>query len=163
MEIDNISNKAWDLARKAHNDQVDKTGDSYINHVVRVANTAHESAIGGGEYEDTLCCYIVGLLHDVVEDTPYALDEIYKNFGRNVGLSIDAITHRPHELYWDYIKRVATDRVAIRVKLADLEDNSNLARMCRIKNGKEFKRVSEYLLPRYIRAYRYLTRKLEEE
>lgn len=58
-------NRALEIARKAHAGQVDKGGDTYIFHPVRVAlhcRTEEEK--------------IVALLHDVVEDTDITLDDL---------------------------------------------------------------------------------------
>jgi (p)ppGpp synthase/HD superfamily hydrolase len=66
----------------------------------------------------------VAVLHDVLEDTPVSVDKI-----RATGVAADVVdavvtlTHRPSQIYEDYIDHVAGDALARRVKLADLADN----------------------------------------
>ena len=67
---------------------------------------------------------IVAVLHDVVEDSPVTLRDLAdKGFDKAVVEAVDCLTRRADEPYADYIKRVATNRLAREVKLSDLADN----------------------------------------
>ena len=104
--------KAVIIATKAHENQLDKSGEDYIKHPIRVmlaVNTEEEK--------------LVAVLHDVVEDTAVGLNTIYEYFGEAVAEAVDAITHRHHEPLVEYYERVKRNRIALAVKLADVADN----------------------------------------
>jgi (p)ppGpp synthase/HD superfamily hydrolase len=64
------------------------------------------------------------VLHDVVEDTDITLDDLHRaGYSSEIVAAIDALTHRTHESYEQYIDRVARNSVARRVKAADIEEN----------------------------------------
>lgn len=111
--------KAYKIARKAHEGQVDKGGRPYINHPLTVAKN-----VKGHEEK------IVALLHDVVEDSNYSLEDI-KSFGfsENVVKSIECLTRDKDEDYDNYIKRILSNPIAVKVKIADMEHNSDLSRI----------------------------------
>jgi len=135
--------RAIALAAAAHATQIDKAGHPYILHPVRVMqNCASES------WETQ----IVAVLHDTVEDTWVTLDVLRKmEFGDAVVDGVDAITHRKGEDYRDYILRCAENRIAVIVKLADLEDNSDPVRAW---SGRE------RTMPKYAMAREILERAL---
>ncbi|MCX7819453.1 MAG: GTP pyrophosphokinase, partial [Kiritimatiellae bacterium] len=71
----------------------------------------------------------VAALHDVLETTPLALDDLRRlGFSDAVVRRVDLLTRRPRERYFDYIRRLEGDSVARRVKLADLDDNATRLR-----------------------------------
>jgi len=148
-ELDLVS-KAEELARRIHTPLLDKGGKPMIGHVQRVA--------GNFRYDHSPRLYVIALLHDVVEDSDTTVDYISEVFGYDISTAVDALTHRVEvsEPYWDYIERVAANPLAIPVKLADLLDNLDPKRTLAITDEREFKRVSEVLTPRYLKAYRYL-------
>ncbi len=76
---------AYQFAKTAHNDQKRSSGQAYIMHPLAVADILLDL----GMDTDTICA---GLLHDVVEDTPYTLDDIRKKFGQDVALLVDGVT-----------------------------------------------------------------------
>jgi (p)ppGpp synthase/HD superfamily hydrolase len=104
---------AFGLAFRAHAGQVDKLGEPYIAHVVRVA-----AAVNGFERQCT------ALLHDIVEDTQVTLSDLAASFPSEIVDAVDAITKRPSEDYEAYLARVAANPVALDVKRADMADNS---------------------------------------
>ena len=71
---------AFELAREAHAPQRRKTGEPYIFHPIAVANIAAEELMLGAN--PVIACF----LHDVVEDTPYTIDDIRDRFGDDVAL-----------------------------------------------------------------------------
>jgi len=113
-----MSERAFDVAQKAHSGQVDKAGKPYIEHVVRVAESMTD--------ENTKT---VAYLHDVVEDTNMTIDEILVEFGRDIALAVSAITKSNGESYADFIKRISENNLARTVKKADLNDNLDLSRL----------------------------------
>lgn len=73
---------------------------------------------------------IVAVLHDVVEDTEHSLGDLRaRGFTDEIIEAVDCLTHRPGEEYLAYVKRAASNDLARRVKLADLADNMDLARI----------------------------------
>lgn len=155
--------KAHELALEVHGDQTDKAGEPYIFHVLRVANEARNRSVYTGTTKAQL--YIVGLLHDVVEDSKthivhITVDSLLSDFGPGITEAVDAITHRPNESYKEYIYRVKKNKLATGVKLADLCDNADFDRFIKLAaiDQEAFDRVVDVLIPRYIRAYEFLTR-----
>lgn len=118
-KTDDMLNKALEIARKAHAGQVDKGGDTYIFHPVRVALHCRT------ETEK-----IVALLHDVVEDTDVTLDDLRKEgFDTEVLDALQCLTRIEGEDYMDFIQRVATNPLATQVKMHDLKDNMDVSRL----------------------------------
>lgn len=122
---------ANELATRAHEGQVDKAGKPYIEHPRAVAEILADQGC-----DDSVI--IAGLLHDVVEDTPYTLDDL-----RNLGYSdeivraVDSVTKRPDETYMDMIHRAAADPIARLVKLADNQTNSDPARLALLTEDEQ--------------------------
>ena len=103
-------NKALDIAYKAHLGQTDKAGAPYILHPMRVALHC--------QTEDEK---IVALLHDVVEDTPITLEELKaQGFSDDVLAALKCLTKIKGEDYQIFIQRVATNPLAVKVKIQDL-------------------------------------------
>ena len=156
---------AHKLAEDVHIAQRDKCGDPYMEHVIRVANAFMKHA-PVREVQLVAKLYIVGLLHDTVEDCAEQfrdaiVEQIIKEQGSEIYLAVEAITHRAwvSEPYKEYIARVKANMLATEVKLEDLRDNFNPERALRLAsfNHEDFERVVDILIPRYIRAYDYLT------
>ena len=84
-DLKNVT-KAYELALDAHKTQRRKSGEPYIFHPIEVARIAYQE-IGLGP-----TAVICALLHDVVEDTPVTIEEIYEQFGKKVGLIVDGLT-----------------------------------------------------------------------
>jgi (p)ppGpp synthase/HD superfamily hydrolase len=119
--------KAIILATEAHRGQLNKVGDMpYILHPLRVMAALND----GTDSEECRKDMIVGILHDVVEDT-YITLEILKSEGFTDDLlqDIDNLSHidnEPGEIYCARIRRSAR---GIRVKDKDLDDNTSDERM----------------------------------
>lgn len=113
---------AYELARKAHATQTRNSGDPFIIHPVAVARiVAEELQLGANPV-------IAAFLHDVVEDTPYEVEDIQKHFGKDVAFLVRVVTKEKKEHYemskqLDNIKQmldsVNYDIRAILIKLAD--------------------------------------------
>jgi (p)ppGpp synthase/HD superfamily hydrolase len=130
------------LAVEAHRGQKDKNGQPYILHALRVMLRL------GSERER-----IVGVLHDVVEDTPTTLDDLRAlGYEEGVVTAIEHVTRREDETYEQFTARAASDPIARRVKLADLEDNLDVRRLATI-TAMDAERFQRYLTARrHIRA-----------
>lgn len=107
------------LATQAHQGQVDKAGAPYILHPLRLMlRMRSETAM------------IVAVLHDVIEDTPYTLDDLRAaGYAHEVVAALDCLTRRDGESYAEFIARLQPNDLARAVKLADLEDNMDLSRI----------------------------------
>ncbi|HWO62570.1 MAG TPA: HD domain-containing protein [Umezawaea sp.] len=104
---------AVNLARRAHEGQIDKSGNPYIDHPLRVMTRVD------GEAEQ-----MAAVLHDVVEDTTVTLDELADlECPAVVVRAVEALTHFPDEPQSAYLARVAADPIALVVKRADISDN----------------------------------------
>ena len=126
--------QALKLCFKAHEGQVDKSGLPYVHHPLHLAEQMDDE-------EST----IVALLHDVVEDTDYTLKDLKEmGFGDAVIEAIDFMTHRPEVPYMDYVKEIAKNSIARKVKLADLNHNCDLTRLNHEPTSKDLERVEKY-------------------
>lgn len=80
--------QAYSLARDAHMEQKRKSGEPYIMHPVAVAKiVAEELRLGANPI-------IAAFLHDVVEDTPYTIEDIRERFGDDVAFLVDVVTKK---------------------------------------------------------------------
>ena len=77
--------KAYKLAREAHTDQFRRSGEPYIIHPLKVAYIL-------AELELDIESIVAGLLHDVIEDTPYTYDDISRIFSPEIALLVDGVT-----------------------------------------------------------------------
>lgn len=115
--------KALALANKAHKGQTDKVGADYILHPVMVAMTV--AANQGDENAIT-----AALLHDVVEDTDYTLDDLRAlGFEPEVIKALSLLTHDKSVDYMDYVRAIKPNKIARMVKTADLLHNSDASRL----------------------------------
>ena len=155
---------ALTLAEDVHAKQKDKGGEPYMEHVMRVARAAMNHAPIASELRSKL--YVVGMLHDTVEDVEDrpredVAKQILLEQGTEIFTAVQALTHKAwvSEPYVEYIARVKDNLLATEVKLEDLKDNFNPERALRLAtfSPKDFTRVVDVLIPRYIRAYDYLT------
>ena len=84
--------RAFRLANDAHNGIRRKTGEPYITHPIEVAQiVATEIGLGPTSIA-------TALMHDVVEDSDYTLDDIESMFGKNIAKLIDGLTRRPRSV-----------------------------------------------------------------
>lgn len=116
---------AISLACQAHSGQVDKQGQPYILHPLRVM-----LAMGLSATEDER---IVAVLHDALEDCSETFrSELYSQitsyFSIDVQHALLLLTRSKEETYSSYIERIALDPLAKKVKIADLRDNLNPSR-----------------------------------
>ena len=87
---------------------------------------------------------IVALLHDVVEDTSYSLQDIREmGFESDIVDALARLTHGKNVSYMDYVANIKENSMARTVKLADLRHNSDLTRLDQI-NEEALSRVEKY-------------------
>ena len=129
--------KAFKVAKEYHGDQLRRSGEPYIIHPIAVADILVDL---GMDYQ-TL---VAALLHDVVEDSEYTLENLKEmGFPREVIEAIKLLSRSGDEPYMEYINRVASNDKARKVKLADLDHNSDLTRLDQITD-KDIHRVEKY-------------------
>lgn len=116
----NLVERAKDLAYRAHDGQVDKAGRPYIEHVARVAAAVSDDP----EAE------AVAWLHDVLEDCSlHWQTEMSWEFPVGIFCSVAALTRQTVQQPFDYYEVIKSDPTALRVKLADIADNADEARL----------------------------------
>ncbi|KPM57769.1 metal-dependent phosphohydrolase [Frankia sp. R43] len=119
------------LATWAHNGQLDKAGEAYIGHPLRVMETVGRTAAGAGV--DVAHARMAAILHDVVEDSDLTVTGLATaGYPSEVVAAVDALSHRDGEPVECYLARVAADRIAVVVKRADMADNSDPVRLARL-------------------------------
>ena len=127
--------KAIQIATEAHKGQLDKSGKDYIGHPLRVME------MGKTEEEK-----IVGVLHDVVEDTSWTFEALEaEGFSPEIIAALRCVTKlSENENYDDFIERVKKNPLAVAVKINDLSDNMDIRRLPYLSD-KDVKRLKKYL------------------
>ena len=125
--------KAIRIAAEAHEGQLDKAGQPYVLHVLRVMFGCHSPE-----------AQIAAALHDVVEDTDWTLDDLRREgFSTTVVEIVDALTRREGEDYFDFARRAAATPLGREVKRADLLDNMDIRRIAH-PTEKDWERLRRY-------------------
>ena len=125
--------RAIQIAALAHAGQIDKAGQPYILHPLRVMLRVQE------EHER-----VAAVLHDVVEDTAVTLSQLAaEGFAPQVIDAVEALTKRPGETRLEAAARAATNNIARVVKLADNAENMDISRIAK-PTDKDFARLEEY-------------------
>lgn len=121
------------LAVQTHRGQVDKAGRPLILHALRVMLSL-----------DSEVEKIVGVLHDVIEDTGHTLNTLRGlGYPEEVVRAVECLTKREGERYEQFVERIKGNPVARRVKIADLEDNLDLRRLSELTE-EDLARVEKY-------------------
>ena len=129
--------KAMNLAYEAHHGQYDKGDVPYIFHPIHLAE--------GMDDEVSTC---VALLHDTVEDTDVTLEQLAQAFPKEVVDAVALLTHAEGVDYFDYVRGIRQNPIAVKVKLADLQHNGDPERIC--NQGNQEKRREKYAAARKI-------------
>ena len=125
--------RAIQIAAEAHTGQLDKAGQPYILHPLRVM--LHMKS----EQER-----IVAVLHDVIEDTSVTLAQLAaEGFSPMVIDAVRALTKLPWESRLAAAARAARNPIALAVKLADNSDNMDMSRIPQL-TAKDLARLEEY-------------------
>jgi (p)ppGpp synthase/HD superfamily hydrolase len=122
------------VAVSAHKGQRDKYGRPYILHpLTLMLKMTDETSM------------TAAVLHDVVEDTTLTLSDLRnEGFPDEVIAAVGSLSKNEKESYDEYIERVSRDPLAVKVKLADLEDNMRITRMNKVTD-KDTLRLAKYL------------------
>jgi len=127
--------RAIEIATSAHKGTLDKGGNPYILHPLRVMLSLKSEAEK-----------IVGVLHDVIEDCPDWTFERQQKEGFSAELldSLRSVTKNDDdENYEEFVKRAKANPIGRNVKIADLVDNLDTTRMGVLTN-KDLERVNKY-------------------
>ena len=127
--------RAIEIATEAHRGQFDKSGKDYIGHPLRVME------MGRTEGER-----IVGVLHDVVEDSEWTFEMLLaEGFSKEIIDALRCLTKlSENENYDNFIERVRKNPLATAVKINDLTDNMDIRRLPYLSD-KDVKRLKKYL------------------
>lgn len=152
----NDLDRALEIALDAHSGDTDKANEAYIRHPLRVMQAM-----------DTKTERIVALLHDVVEDSEYTLDEIEQEFNKEICDAVDCLTKDENkrkemddtEYYLEeFIEDAAENEIARKVKRADIEDNMDLTRLSDVaeENWEQLQEEDWKRLQKYHKALKKL-------
>lgn len=134
MIYTDLTKKAMKLCFAAHKDQFDKSGIPYVFHPIHLA-----------EQMSTEETTVVALLHDVIEDTDYTIENLTDmGFKKEITDAIGLMTHAAGVDYFEYVAAIKNNPIARAVKLADLNHNSDLSRLD-VVDEKALKRREKYL------------------
>ena len=133
-----LTARAMQIAYNAHHGQVDKAGMPYIFHPMHLAEFMED---------EISCC--VALLHDTVEDTDITFAELEKEFPSEVITALKLLTHDKGTDYFEYVRSVRQNPIAVKVKLADLAHNSDQSRLTHSGMSEETK---AYFRSKYTKA-----------
>lgn len=112
-----LTNKAMKIAYTAHHGQLDYNGIPYIFHPIHLAEAMDD---------EISCC--AALLHDVVEDTDVTMEDLAREFPDEVIRVLKLLTHEKGVDYFEYVRAIKADPVAVKIKLADLAHNGDQTR-----------------------------------
>lgn len=128
-----LTKKAMQFCFAAHKEQMDKSGVPYVFHPFHLAEQMADELTAAA-----------ALLHDVVEDTPYTLDDLRsQGFPETVIDALELLTHREGISYFDYVAAIKSNPIARQVKMADLRHNSDLTRLD-VVDSNALARVEKY-------------------
>lgn len=131
--------KAKIIVAKVFENIKDKGNNSYLEHLYYVSDNLKEENMK-----------IVGLLHDLFEDTEIKGNDLIDiEFTNDIIKSIQIVT-RKNETYNEFINRIidSNDKVAIYVKKVDLENNMDLSRI-KNPNRTDYERLNNKYKPQY--------------
>src|SRR5207244_12051009 len=141
---------AYDIAARQHAGQLRKSGDPYITHPLAVATILAEL----GMNHETLCA---ALLHDTIEDTPYTLAELRREFGSDIAELVDGVTKLDKVKYGDaaqaetvrkMVVAMSRDIRVLVIKLADrLHNMRTLRYLPRDKQERKSRETLEIFAP----------------
>lgn len=137
LDLDVQEELAWSIAEPAFKDITDRGGTPYVEHLRYVS-----------EHAQTRIGRIVGVLHDLFEDTEWTRrDLLQQGVDQSIVDIVELVTHNgapSDKEYLDYIdSQVSQSVYSADVKLADLRHNQDLSRLPRV-TGLDMKRVGKY-------------------
>ncbi|WP_426355626.1 phosphohydrolase [Stenotrophomonas maltophilia] len=141
-----VVERAKELAHRAHAGQVDKAGRPYIEHVARVAAAV----------SDDPDAEAIAWLHDVLEDCESFAGDVYGFPGYIVG-SVEALSRTCYNNPKNYYRIIRSCPRTLRVKLADIADNSSEDRLALLDD-----KTAARLRRKYAKAIRELTKETDD-
>ena len=146
-----LLNKAYVFSMRAHGSQTRASGDPFFSHPLEVAGIL-------ADHKFDSRTIITALLHDVVEDTTYSLEDIKKSFGSEISSLVDGVTKlskfegrsdkfNQAENFRKLLLATSRDIRVLFVKLADRLHNMRTLKF--IKDEKKKKRISYETLEIY--------------
>jgi (p)ppGpp synthase/HD superfamily hydrolase len=126
------------IATIAHRGQTDKAGAPYIEHPKRVAALLEQQ-----NSNDIIVA--AGWLHDVVEDSDITLDDLL-----DAGIpsacvqTVNLLTRRPDVPYDEYYRAISQNGFALRVKVADIRDNTDIRRLAQLDPQMQTRLIAKY-------------------
>lgn len=140
IEVSEVSlfSRAREISKEAHKGQVDKAGEDYFLHPFRVMVRCKDKTE-----------QIVALLHDVVEDSDWTFEMLEEEgFTPEIIDALKCLTKlSDDEDYDDFISRVMTNQLAMKIKLYDIEDNLDLSRLGELTE-EDINRSQKYMRAR---------------
>ena len=127
--------RAIEIALEAHKGALDKGGNPYILHPLRLMLQM--------DSEEEM---VVAILHDVVEDSEkWNFDKLHKEgFSKKIINSLRSITkENENEDYEKFIDRSMKDEIGRKVKVADISDNLDISRLKELTD-KDILRINKY-------------------
>lgn len=122
------------LAVEIHSGQQNRYGEPEILHALRVMLRLE------GEIAQ-----MVGVLHDVIEDSDLTLDDLRnKGYAAEIVAAMDGVTRRDNESYDEFVERNLQHPLSRQVRLADLEDKLDLRRLPADLSGKDVERLRRH-------------------
>lgn len=129
-----LTKKAMRIAYEAHHGQLDKGGIPYVFHPWHLAE----------QMEDEIST-IAALLHDVVEDTEWTMEQLEaEGFPAESMEALRLLTHRSGQPYMEYVAGLQDNPVAVKIKLADLRHNSDFTRLSAVTAGQQARLERKY-------------------
>lgn len=129
---------AYRLAEEKHREQKRSSGEPYIIHPLSVAAIL----VGLGMDSQSV---MAGLLHDVVEDTDWTLEQLEaEGFPPESMEALGLLTHPEGQPYMEYVAGLRHNSVAVKVKLADLRHNSDFTRLSAVTAGQRARLEQKY-------------------
>ncbi|MFM5905812.1 MAG: RelA/SpoT family protein [Micrococcales bacterium] len=143
-----VIERAFVVAEEAHRGQLRKSGEPYITHPLAVTKILADLGIG-------VASLAAALLHDTVEDTPYTLDMLKRDFGNEIAMLVDGVTKLDKVKFGDNAqaetvrKMVVAMSKDIRVLVIKLADRLHNARTWGFVSSESAKRKAQETLEIY--------------
>ena len=129
----NLIEKSLYIALRAYADKTDKAGREYILHPLRVMAKM-----------DTEFEMAAALLHDVIEDSDITAEQLLaEGIPAEVVEAVRCLSRKENEDYLDFVARAKQNKIAAKVKIADIEDNLDVLRLASL-DERDFARIKKY-------------------
>jgi len=128
-----IIEKSLQIALEAYAGKKDKAGKTYILHPLRIMGTM--------ETEEEMS---VALLHDVIEDSEFTAEDLLaQGIPDNIVDAVSLLSKVDEESYEQFIKKILSNKLASKIKKADIEDNINVLRLD-VLQSIDIERIKKY-------------------